>query len=486
MSVFSLSVSLVGPPTLRSGFWHSEGSVLPRGYMLTLSNFMARYLTLALGALVGWAASRLWRIGCVALFYLSYTPYPSWEQSQNSIFIVNNRSALDGFFDSLAILKNRSNAYHQLYGKTRERSPTWGNRVTPYRKAMYIILGAAAMAFTSVGLKLATPALLALIPVSRLGLAMPIECGDVPTSFPPSAFEALVEAGVKNSRRANAAFAVVDKARSADFSDSPLGTRHIALPQLNATFSNNSCPLSDSSACYFKRPFTFTSQYKLSPEHFSLNVGHPFSLEVRESCYRPNSATNITDRLLRYGPYIDTDGTSQDWTYPLDISQAKAGSYIVTSIPIMVNSTSGWQPYPNLTQGGDTTLLVYYIGGIDWNHASYDPIFATQSNNKSAEARIGIYRPESPVVPVICDTKYVFCDDNRHENTCSEPGGFQTLVDWLARKEGDPWDDIYSFFGQMFGIQPICHAAIGSSAVLAAQSTLYSVQMSPETSAFGE
>ncbi|PVF91427.1 hypothetical protein CPB86DRAFT_820490 [Serendipita vermifera] len=193
--------------------------------MLTLSNFLSRYLTLALGALVGWAASRLWRIGCSALFYQSHTPYPSWEQSQNSIFIVNSRSALDGFFDSLTILKNRSNAYRQFSGRAHERIPTWGNRATPYRKATYVILGAAGMAFTSVGLKLATPALLALIPVSRLGVAIPRECGGSPNSVSDTEFESLIEASVKNIQRVNAAFAVVDKACSVDFSDSPLGMR---------------------------------------------------------------------------------------------------------------------------------------------------------------------------------------------------------------------------------------------------------------------
>ncbi|PVF91429.1 hypothetical protein CPB86DRAFT_792059 [Serendipita vermifera] len=128
--------------------------------MLTLSNFLSQYITLALGALVGWAVSRLWRIGCVALFYLSYTAQPSWEQSQNNVFTVNSRSALDVSFDSLMILKSRSDAYRKLYGKARSHEPTRGGKATPYNKATYVLFGVAAIAFTSIGLKLGTPALI--------------------------------------------------------------------------------------------------------------------------------------------------------------------------------------------------------------------------------------------------------------------------------------------------------------------------------------
>lgn len=141
--------------------------------MLTLSNFVAQYLTLALGALVGWAVSRLWRIGCVSLFYFGHTPQPSWEQSQNNLLIVNSKSALDAFLDSLKILNGRSAAYRQLSGKAHRQGPRWERRVTPYRKAKYVLLGTVILAFTSVGLKLATPAFLALILVSRLGVVVP-------------------------------------------------------------------------------------------------------------------------------------------------------------------------------------------------------------------------------------------------------------------------------------------------------------------------
>ncbi|PVF94014.1 hypothetical protein CPB86DRAFT_789466 [Serendipita vermifera] len=363
MSVFSLSVSLAGPPTLRSGFWYSEGSVLPQGYMLTLSNFLSRYLTLALGALVGWAASRLWRIGCSALFYQSHTPYPSWEQSQNSIFIVNSRSALDGFFDSLTILKHRSNAYRQFSGRAHVCTPTWGNRAMPYCKVTYVILGVAGMAFASVGLKPHTPVLLALIPCDRL-----------PNSVPDTEFKSLIEASVKNIQQVNTAFAVIDKACSVDF-----------------------------------------------------------------NC-----------------------------TYVLDTSQAKAGTYFLSYIPTMA--------YPNLTQGGDTTLLVYYIGGMNSRYASYNPIFATKpiSSNKSTEDPI--HRPESSIVPIICDTK--------NNNTCSELSGFQALMDWLASKKDDPWGKTHTFFGQMFGTQLMCYAAIASSAMQVAQSKPYGLQISPEISIY--
>ncbi|PVF91428.1 hypothetical protein CPB86DRAFT_820491, partial [Serendipita vermifera] len=405
MSTFSVSLSLSGPPTVRSGFWYSEGSVLPRGHMLTLSNFMAQYLSLALGALVGWAVSRLWRIGCVVLFYLSYTPQPSWEQSQNNVFIVNSRSALDGSFDSLMILKGRSDAYRKLYGKARSRGST-GGKTTPYNKATYVLLGAAAIAFTSIGLKLGTPALIALIPVNRLGLVVPKECGGAPPPTSIPSIDLAVEGFMKSFRWANAAFSVIDRVRSADFSDSPSSTKRITLPQQITSFANNSCPLSDSSACHPKRPFTFTSQYTLSSEHFGFNVRQPLSLEVLESCYRPYDAFNITEGVLRYGPNIVQDGTSQDWTDIIDEAQTKAGSYLLQAGPLTQNSTLGWQPYSNLTQGGDTTLLVYYIGGVFSLWASYDPIFANTYFPLEENTIIGLerYRAESPIVPIICDT----------------------------------------------------------------------------------
>ncbi|PVF94019.1 hypothetical protein CPB86DRAFT_818327 [Serendipita vermifera] len=501
MSTFSLSLSLVGPPALRSGFWYSFGSVLPQGHMLTLNNFMFQNLTLAVGLLVGWAASRLWRIGCVALFYFSHTPQPSWEQSQNDVFIVNCKSALEGCIGSLTILKRRSTAYHQLCGQAPKRSSFSGRRPTSYRKATHVLLGAAFLASMCIGLKLATPSLLALIPVSRLGVVISRDCGVRPT-IATTSHEDDLSTTIRMFRLANAAFAAIDKTRSADFSDSPIGTRRITLPDHNVSLNPNTCPV-NSSLCSETRPFTFTSDYTLTSEHFGVNIETPFSLQVQESCYRAiyaerifnatewqalmneTVAENFTARVLDYGYYVHNNGQVDPFTTYIDIAQEMAANYDLKAELTLYNSSSNWFPYRGLTQGGDTALLLYYIGGPISEYPSDDPIFATWSSQTEHQGSEW-YEAESTIVPIICDTKYVFCLRERHGDNCSQPGGYLTMTEWLADKQGPPWNDVAKLVAKRFSLSPIYKATYGASSILAGQSMFHRVQISANLSALAE
>ncbi|PVF94017.1 hypothetical protein CPB86DRAFT_828903 [Serendipita vermifera] len=446
---------------------------------------MAQYITLALGLLVGWAASRLWRIGCVALFYFSFTPQPSWEQSQNNVFVVNSKSGLDGFLDSLKILKSRSTAYHQFYRKAHKQGPRWGRRATPYRKAQYVLLGAVTLSFTTVGLKLATPAFIALIPVSQLGVVVPKECGIPYPSYNETENFELDTSIAKHVQWANAAFAMIDRLQPNESSVFSRETKQITLPAHNTSLNPNTCPV-NASICSQKRPFTFTSHYTLTPEHFGLNVGGLFSLQVQESCYGAEPAVtaigNATWDNRTHTRRVDTkeEGLctldygrfqSMDFTLAQDHGQELAGSYGINVVSSAATSNSPWTPNSNLTQGGDTTLLVYYIGGVFPKDSSTDPIFATRLAGTAAGKKI--FRAESSIVPVLCDTKYVICVKSKHDTNCSEPGGIYPLIHWLYQNtRGTTWPDIQWHLSVMLSKPPINKVAIGVSAVLASQSVL--------------
>src|ERR1700733_13349422 len=88
--------TLSGQPRIAQGLWYSQGSVLPKGHMLTLTTFWLNFINLALGGLIAWSLSRLWRIACATLFQAVYNERPSWEESQNFALIVNSKTALEG------------------------------------------------------------------------------------------------------------------------------------------------------------------------------------------------------------------------------------------------------------------------------------------------------------------------------------------------------------------------------------------------------
>jgi hypothetical protein len=103
-------------------------------------------------------------------------------------------------------------------------------------------------------------------------------------------------------------------------------------------------------------------------------------------------------------------------------------------------------------------------------------MFATDALPDSA----GFYQTQSPLAPIICDTKYVFCDTNKSGNNCSSPGGAQKLLTWLEDRKSTTWLDIRSLLGVSLAGPPIYLASYGSAAVLAAQTSGNSLQYAPE------
>lgn len=482
MSIFSVSTSLVGPVRIHYGFWFAQSSTHQPGLMLTLSNFYASYLSIALGLLVGWAISRLWRISCAILFYFSYTANPSWEESQNNVFIVNSTSPLEGLTESYGILRSRAKVYRPH--RSGRFTLLHGNTSPRYRRAKYIIISVMGIGFITVILKLAVPLLISLVPLTKTGPLAAKNCGGHDGIW----IEQTATSVEKSKNWITAVFAILDR-----YPDSEPETDQNKLPdpQQSIVFD---CPGSVS-GCSTKHPFTFSSNYSLSDHHFGLNVESSFSLRVSESCYRPswdretsriNSTEagneDITTYGFYYGPIVTRNGTIlQNYTQAIMAERPNdAPPYFINAESVQDSPIpGGWSPSSALVQGGDTTFLLYYLPkSPTLEESSSDPIFSTKSSDS-------YYVYEESEVPIICDTKYVFCAGKPGED-CSAPGGINALKEWLKSRQEAILNDIERLLEAVI-VSPLIYVAIRSrEAVAAGQVTTNGTLARQNATAFGE
>jgi hypothetical protein len=373
--------------------------------------------------------------------------------------IVNSRSALDGFLTSTALLFDR--------GKS--RSNLRPSRARKTLVAMVVIGGLV------VGLNLAFPALAALIPARQLGLVVPHHCGTQSTSGVGMKIEEY------NAKFANAAFGTVDTNTNMNVSSSNANVKtapktaspSTSFPTIEPSYVT-SCP--NVSACSPDYPFTFSTNYTLDREHFAFNTDVSFSFQVFDTCYRPIQATallpngtnpDVTAVGIYYGP-LNISGQIQDYTEMTFTQRRYAAGYTLSSYAALANDVlqeNLWLPNSTLVMGGDTTLLLYYVGAVSMEGFSSDPLFATNPTAFTSDGTL--FHTRTVVVPIVCDTKYVFCADGM----CSPPGGANTMLYWMAMQMKKEWTDLSSLFSASLVFSPIYQASLGSVAILASETT---------------
>jgi hypothetical protein len=167
---------------------------------------------------------------------------------------------------------------------------------------------------------------------------------------------------------------------------------------------------------------------------------------------------------LFYGP-VNTSTEIIDYTESSYIERMLSPGYTLTQYTANVDEMAIWAPNSTLLQGGDTTILFYYVGGVGMLEPSTDPIFVTTNASLSQD----YYSALDVVAPVVCDTKYVLCAGEGRD--CSDSGGMKNVISYLEGKEGDSWIDLSLFFGAVLGSSPIYQASLGSNAVAAATTT---------------
>jgi hypothetical protein len=115
--------------------------------------------------------------------------------------------------------------------------------------------------------------------------------------------------------------------------------------------------------------------------------------------------------------------------------------------------------------GGDTTILIYFVGGITYSQPSDDPMFPTNTVPNVD----GFYDSRYIVSPIICDTKYQLCANDGRD--CSPSGPMSHVAQWIVMQPGSIWASIGFLFGALT-YQPPIQAASGGSGAIAASQTL--------------
>jgi hypothetical protein len=174
-----------------------------------------------------------------------------------------------------------------------------------------------------------------------------------------------------------------------------------------------------------------------------------------DTCYRPISAeapmnTTSPPRYgLKYGPRgtaNETDSYYVEQAYD-PIYRLKSYSAPTDVYANVSGSLDSWKPNSTLVLGGDTTILIYYLGRND--------ILTTQSRDPIFRSWI--------VAPIVCDTKYQFCGDS--DGGCSPVGPASLVAKWIV--EQAVWRDFDLFFRIMAVRPPIMAASEGSAAIAA-------------------
>jgi hypothetical protein len=441
----SIPLSLTGTPKFHLGFWHSYGTTLPAGPMLTIATFWFKFISAGVALLIAWVLTRLWRSLSSLIFYITFHPTRnSVQDSQSSVLLVNSEKASSALFASLSLMKLQ---------KPRAR------------QVAILILSSLIFAFGA-----AIPVLVAQIPTYNLAPVVSDRCASI---ISPS-FQNIT---AKEVRWADAALSTVNP--QGDISLPGISSSSLTSPPPAVQSFTSTCP-PQASVCDPEFPFTFSSNYTLQARHFGLNLKTPFSLQVSDTCYRAQLATaplplpNATTVLygLYYGPIsmsLISSGSIQAFTESYFLERILTPSYTLSSHAARANDILPpvWEPNSTLVLGGDTTALFYYVGGVSMFQASDDPIFPTLSipvlNTTTGE----IYDSDGVVSPVMCDTKYIFCVGQ--SGHCSPLGGITTIIKWLESQSDLEARELGISFEVLLAYPPIYLASHGSSAILASE-----------------
>ena len=431
-----ITLSLVNEPRIYHGFWHSRGTSFPPGPALTVNTTVYAFLTSGLALFTAWVASRAWCIINVLIFRSIYRrTMRSLQESQCAALLANTRAPLAAFLTACH-LTHRGGPKHTLF----------------------MIVFAAVFILA---LNAAIPVFVALFPIRRGGLLAATNCG-----FDSAFYD--WNYNVKVQRFSDAALSAIDQNVSVAIEGAKARTL-APLPQPTQSYIRQ-CPTG--AICHPDYPFTFSSSYTLTSQHFGLNIDAPFSIQVSDTCYRPIDAiyaipgSNPLRYGLYYGPSVVT-GQLTDYTTFMFLEQGLAPGYVLVTTSNLANESavsSLWRPNSTLLLGGDTTILVYFVGWIQQDIPSNDPVFATSP----VPDPDGVYRAQHVVAPIVCDTKYQFCADKQGE--CSPIGPRSHVLNWMkTTKTGSTWEDLRTFFNGSSLSPPLALTAFGSGAIASGQ-----------------
>ena len=432
-----ITLSLVNEPRIYHGFWQSRGTSFPDGLALTVNTAVYAFLTSGLALFTAWVASRAWCIINVLIFRSIYKrTQRSLEESQCAALLANTRAPLAAFLTASQLVR----------------------RGGPKNTLVKIVMASIFI----LALNAAIPVFVALFPTRRGGLISAANCG-----YDSGTYDS--NYNVKVQRFSDAVLSYVDRNVSLSVKD-PKARTLAPLPQPTQSYVPQ-CP--SGAICHPDYPFTFSSYYNLTSQHLGFNIDIPFSIEVSDTCYRPIDAvyavpgSNPVKFGLYYGPSL-ISGTLTDYTAFMYQEQSFAPGYVLISSSSLIHDTlvqNSWTPNSTLVLGGDTSILIYFIGWIEQTIPSNDPIFATSS----VPDPDGYYRAKHVVAPIICDTRYRFCA-TKDERDCSPTGPRSAVLNWMnTTKTGAAWEDLTTFFTGSTITPTISLAGFGSGAIASAQ-----------------
>jgi hypothetical protein len=445
MAASSVSLALTGPAQVYHGFWHSHGTALPSGPMLTVSTFWFKFISAGIALLIAAVLARFWRFLGAVIFYFTFEEKEiSADESQNYALVVNSKAALGALF-----------AVASLTGFRRPSA----------RRA---VIFSASLLVVAIGV--AIPALVAQISTYNQGLIASDRCTINAGSF--SIASLYLSLGKKQIQWADAALSTVN---ANETTASPSARSTTPLPSVEQSYILE-CPPT-ASACDTSFPFTFSSNYTLLSRHFGLNTGTPFSLQVSHTCYRAQAASapiGISGVYAPYGLYygpvnvsLVIPGASYPYTELYYQERKYSPGYTLSQHSALADATiTTWSPNSTLVLGGDTTALFYYVGGVTMFQPSTDPIFATAPTPSGVTVAGPLYDSVAVVSPVMCDTKYMFCAPGN----CSPLGGLSKITAWFGTQSGTEWTLLKESFSVLLADPPIYLASLGSSAIAAAES----------------
>ena len=430
----SNTLGLIDAPRIYHGFWHSYGTSLPQGPVLTVSTTVSTFLASGIALYTAWVLSRVWRILDVLIFKSIHDrSKKSLQESQYSALVVNSNAPLDAFLTAGRLMR----------------------RGGPKKTLIKIVLAALFVLL----LTAATPALIVLLPTHNEGLIVSTNCGYYPnlSYAEPWAFTR------QKITFADASFISADRTET-NSSAGRIATKLARLPTPSQSYVRR-CPAGVT--CHPDYPFTFSSNYNLTSGHFGLNLDMSFYIQILQTCYRPIQAVDMNSDgryCFRYGTY-NTTAEIRDCFLSYVSAQRSSPAYTLRSFSSLTdaNPANPWTPNSSLVLGGDTLLLAYFIGGVHSLQPSDDPIFATLPMTSEAS----YYIPRYIVSTIICDTKYQVCANSGRD--CSPSGPRSHTLKWLNTKPGSLWLSINKPFSLLTALPPMRSAATGSGAVAASK-----------------
>ena len=305
-----------------------------------------------------WVLSRIWRMLDVLIFKSIHDQSKrSLQESQYAALLVNSNAPFNALFAAGRLMQRR------------------GPRRTLTKIALASLL---VLLLTA-----ATPLLIARFPAFHAGLIAPTDCGYHSNNASLHGWSYLI----LKRRFADATFLSVDQNGTKSAPGGSRRTTNLApLPSPTQSYVRQ-CPAG--ATCHPDYPFTFSSDYTLTSKHFGLNLDTPFSIRVSDTCYRPIQAhaqINTSDSVrycLKYGTVNTTLPEIRDCVSVVSPAHRASPVYSLESLSALTDYSDHlhqtWTPNSSLVLGGDTTILIYFVGGISQSQPSDDPIFPTNT-----------------------------------------------------------------------------------------------------------